>query len=234
VRRKLADAAVRVSAIGSPIGKIGVHDDFKPHFETFKRVVETAQTLSCRYIRMFSFYIPTDENPADCRGEVMSRLHKLSEYAKSQDVVLLHENEKGIYGNNAERCLDIMKELYSDHFGCTFDFANFVQCDQDTMEAYEMLRSYINYVHVKDAVFADGHVVLPGTGDGRLADIFRLLERDGYSGFFSMEPHLTDFNGFRALERSDDKKAASPKAETAQGESAFTAAYLCARGLLSR
>ena len=37
------------------------------------------------------------------------------------------------------------------------------------------------------------------------------------------------FAGFAALEQGETEKKASP----AQGETAFTAAYLCARGLMS-
>ena len=228
-REKLQEAGIQVSAIGSPIGKIGIRDDFAAHFEVFRRVVETAHTLSCRDIRMFSFYMPKGEDPLNYRSEVLERLLRLKEYAKKEDVRLLHENEKGIYGNTAPRCLDLMNELYDENFGCTFDFANFVQCGQDTQAAFSLLAPFIQYVHVKDALFENGQVVLPGTGDGALLPLFRALDEKGYAVFFSMEPHLTDFAGFAALEQGETEKKASP----AQGEIAFTAAYLCARGLMS-
>lgn len=228
-REKLQEAGIQVSAIGSPIGKIGIRDDFAAHFEVFRRVVETAHTLSCRDIRMFSFYMPKGEDPLNYRSEVLERLLRLKEYAKKEDVRLLHENEKGIYGNTAPRCLDLMNELYDENFGCTFDFANFVQCGQDTQAAFSLLAPFIQYVHVKDALFENGQVVLPGTGDGALLPLFRALDKKGYAGFFSMEPHLTDFAGFAALELGEAEKKASPT----QGETAFTAAYLCARGLMS-
>ena len=57
--------------------------------------------------------------------------------------------EKGIYGDNAPRCLELIKQFYGDAFRCTFDFANFVQCRQDTLAAYEMLKPYITYYIVK-------------------------------------------------------------------------------------
>ncbi|MGN0563375.1 MAG: sugar phosphate isomerase/epimerase family protein [Candidatus Heritagella sp.] len=228
-REKLKEAGIQVSAIGSPIGKIGIGDDFAAHFEVFRRVVETAHILSCRDIRMFSFYMPKGEDPLNYRSEVLERLLRLKEYAKKENVRLLHENEKGIYGDTAPRCLDLMNELYDENFGCTFDFANFVQCGQDTQTAFSLLAPFIRYVHVKDALFENGQVVLPGTGDGALLPLFRALDKKGYDGFFSMEPHLTDFAGFAALEQGETEK----KASSAQGETAFTAAYLCARGLMS-
>lgn len=227
---KLKQAGISVSAIGSPIGKIGIHDDFPAHFEVFRRVVNTAQLLSCRYIRMFSFYMPQGEDPAHYRSEVLDRLHQMKEYARREDVILLHENEKGIYGDTAPRCLELMQALGGHHFRCTFDFANFVQCGQDTLEAYELLRSHIRYIHIKDAKKANGQVMLPGTGDGQLATIFHRLDKAGFVGFVSMEPHLTDFAGFAALEQDAQGET---KSDASHGEEAFTAAYLCARGLMS-
>ena len=101
VGEKLKQAGIGVSALGSPIGKIGIRDDFASHFEVFRRVVSTAQQLSCRYIRMFSFYMPEGEDPNQYRDEVLDRLHQMKEYARREDVILLHENEKGIYGDTA-------------------------------------------------------------------------------------------------------------------------------------
>ena len=45
VEKKLAAGNIGISAIGSPIGKIGIEDDFAPHFEKFKRAVEIAKKL---------------------------------------------------------------------------------------------------------------------------------------------------------------------------------------------
>ena len=55
LKEKLDKAGIGVSAIGSPIGKIGITDDFAPHFEKYKKVVELAKFFGTPYIRMFSF-----------------------------------------------------------------------------------------------------------------------------------------------------------------------------------
>jgi sugar phosphate isomerase/epimerase len=198
VRKKLISSSIGVSSIGSPIGKISITDSFDKHFELFKSTCEKAHKLDTRYIRIFSFYIPENDNPASYRDEVMQRLSRMSDYAASQELVLLHENEKGIYGNNAARCLDIMETLYSDHFAAVFDFANFIQENQETIEAYNLLKPYIKYVHIKDAV--GSQVVPPGHGSGHLLEIISDLNKSCYNGFYSLEPHLADFEGFHRLE----------------------------------
>ena len=182
VKKKLDQANIRISAIGSPIGKIGIDDDFDAHLQKLSHTEQMADIFETPYIRMFSFYIPENYAAADCRSEVLSRIEAMVAEAAHNNITLLHENEKGIYGDNASRCLDLMQQFAGKHFSCTFDFANFIQCGQDPMEAYEMLSPYISYVHVKDALFATGEVVPAGTGNGHLPEIFQKLDASGYHG----------------------------------------------------
>lgn len=202
VKKKLDQANICISAIGSPIGKIGIDDDFDAHLQKLSHTEQMADIFETPYIRMFSFYIPENYATADCRSEVLFRMEAMVAEAAHNNITLLHENEKGIYGDNASRCLDLMQQFAGKHFSCTFDFANFIQCDQDPLEAYEMLSPYISYVHVKDALFATGEVVPAGTGDGHLPKIFQKLDASGYHGFLSLEPHLANFSGLAALEHN--------------------------------
>ena len=96
VKAKLEAAGISVSSIGSPLGKIGIQEDFAPHLDKLKRTLEIQKELGAPYVRMFSFYIPQDQNPADFREEVLDRLGRMVEEAKAWDSVLLHENEKDI------------------------------------------------------------------------------------------------------------------------------------------
>lgn len=217
---------VKVSALGSPIGKIGITDDFEPHFEKFKHVVELAKFFETSYIRMFSFYLPHDCKKEEYREEVMARMARMVDYARQQGVVLLHENEKGIYGEDALGCKDLMEQFYGESFKCIFDFANFVQCRQDTMEAYELLKNYIHYFHIKDAMWENGEVVPAGKGDGQVAIILGLMEDKGFEGFLSLEPHLTNFAGLAQLEREEDMQGkAVEKLEEKKGAIAYELAH---------
>ena len=228
LKAKMEQYGIEVSSIGSPIGKMKIEDDFAPHFEVFKKVVKIAKVLGTKYIRMFSFYHEGgDEWTAAEREEVLKRLRQMIAYAKEQDVILLHENEKGIYGDTADRCIDLMKELYCDHFKAVFDPANFVQCGQDTKYAFNNLKEYVEYMHIKDARFVDGKVVPAGMGDGNVAYVLKGLFAGGYDGFLSLEPHLGSFEGLAALEL-DDKMEGLPKG----GEGTFTLAYRALCGVL--
>lgn len=226
LREKLDGAGIRISALGSPIGKIDITQDFEPHFKTFQAMAELTEIYGTDKIRMFSFFMPEGADVSAYRDEVMKRMSRLVDYAASKNLVLLHENEKDIYGDLAPRCLDLMKEFYGSSFQCTFDFANFVQCGQDTLEAYEMLEPYISYVHIKDALFENGSVVPAGEGDGQVAEILGRLEKKGFDGFLSLEPHLADFAGLKNLEKS-----AASRGRT-DGEEAFCTTYRALQKIL--
>lgn len=228
IKEKLDKNNIKVSSVGSPVGKILITDDFEEHFELYKHTVEIAGIMETPYIRMFSFFIPEGSDAAVYKDEVFRRLGMFLEYAQKKNMVLLHENEKDIYGDIAVRCKEIMEEFYCDNFKAVFDFANFVQCRQDTEEAYEMLKPYIEYIHIKDALWESGQVVPAGHGDGNVPAILDDLLQNGYRGFLSIEPHLTDFSGFSDLEQKD----AGEKKEM-DGAAAFTIAYQALKKILS-
>ena len=232
IKQKLEDAGIKLSALGSPLGKIGIEDPFEPHFEEFKRACEIAHRMDTKNIRMFSFYIPEGKEK-EYKGKVFDRLGRFANYAGRNDIVLLHENEKGIYGAKAPECLEIMKKLGSDHFRAIFDFANFVQCGQDTLEAYDLLKDYVDYIHVKDARKENGTVVPVGYGDGNVEAILKKLFASGFDGFLSLEPHLFDFKGFEGLERGRTASL-SQSGQALSGAEAFAVAHRALCEVLDR
>lgn len=229
IKTLLDQNQIKLSAVGSPIGKIMITDSFEPHFELFKKTVAIAKILNTHNIRMFSFFIPEGENPDEYQAEVFARIEKLVDYARDQDVLLLHENEKDIYGDDAKRCKTLMDRFSCGHFQAIFDFANFVQVGQDTLEAYKLLKPWIRYIHIKDALTETKAVVPAGEGDGHVEEILRELFESGFGGFLSLEPHLATFDGFGRLEKGGgaDKDALT-------GPEAYALAYRALKKILAR
>lgn len=200
LRKTLDENGIGVSALGSPFGKIGIKEDFAPHFEKFKQGVENACILGTENIRMFSFFMEQNEPYDIYRDEVMERLEKMCDHALKSGIYCCHENEKGIYGDTDDRCLDILTSLNGKIRG-VFDPANFIQCNVDILPAYEKLEDYIEYMHIKDAVFADGAVVPPGKGDGHIAELLARFNQKSGKRFLTLEPHLKVFDGLDKLEQ---------------------------------
>ena len=172
-KRKLDDAGAALSSLGSPYGKYPIEQPFEPHLDAFKRGLEITRILGADRIRMFSFFMPREGgvNPADWRGKVIDQLGQMLDLADEAGIRLCHENEKGIYGDIDDRCVDLM-EVYGDRMGCIFDPANFIQCGVKPIEAFPKLEKYI---------------------------LDRLAARaDGMT--LTLEPHLTVFDGLKALQ----------------------------------
>ena len=208
VKKKLDKADIKVSCIGSPCGKIEITEPFEEHFEQFKQTIAIAEELGVRYIRIFSFFIPAGKEPGQYKEEVIRRLKQMVAYVEGKDVVLLHENEKEIYGDIKDRCLELYQSINHPQFKLLFDFANFIQVGEDTASAYDDLKDFIEYFHIKDARKEDGIVVVPGTGDAFVREILtKAIKENKYSGFLSLEPHLVNFDGLAELEKDPVKQA---------------------------
>jgi sugar phosphate isomerase/epimerase len=203
-RALLDDAGVRVSAIGSPIGKIPVGAPLGPELDRMRRVAATALELGTPIVRVFSFFIPPGESPGRYRAEVIDRMAALAGLAADAGLVLAHENEKEIFGDTPARCADLITSVNSPALRATFDAANFVQCGvRPFTEGYGLLRPHLAYLQVKDAIADTGEVVPAGEGDGQVRETLAALRDSGFAGFMSLEPHLASagrYGGFSGPE----------------------------------
>jgi sugar phosphate isomerase/epimerase len=212
IKRTLDDHRIGVAAIASPIGKVPIDSSFDDHLHRFERAITLAHVFQTPYIRMFSFYPPAASgasgggaapDPSSYRDEVLRRIREMTARARAANVILLHENEKDIYGDTIARCRDVHENCADAHLRAVLDPANFIQCAQVPYpDAYEALHPWLSYIHVKDAR-ADGQVVAAGEGVARWPELLRRLRADGYDGFLSLEPHLAaggQFQGFSGAE----------------------------------
>lgn len=185
------ERGLKVSAVASPIGKVDVSLPVEHEVNRLRQIISVAKGLDTKYVRIFSFYRGESQSQEEIRDAVMERMRALAAVAEASGIVLLHENEKGIYGDTPERVLDIMDTVASPALRVAWDNANFVQVGvKPYTEGYAMLRPYLEYLQVKDALAGTGEVVPAGQGDGELDATIAALKADGFTGFASLEPHL--------------------------------------------
>ena len=196
-KKILDDYGIKVSSIGSPLGKIDIKGDLNGHYETAKRVYETANILGAKNVRIFSFY--SKETPFDkCKSEVYAGLEKLVDLSNDTGLTLCHENEARIYGESPEKCLEIA-EYFGGRIKCVFDMGNFVLDGYEPLSAYKLLFDYIEYFHIKDAFFT-GAIVPAGKGEAKIKEILDDYKENGRKdAFITLEPHLQTFSGLNAL-----------------------------------
>jgi sugar phosphate isomerase/epimerase len=197
---------IGVAAIGSPLGKVAIDADVKAHWQRFERAIAVAKELDTRYIRLFSFYPPSGGSFDDLvarKDEVIERLRKMAQQAREAGLILVHENEKDIYGDTIARNVELLAGVNHDHFRSVLDPANYLQCAQTPYpDAYEATQPWLEYVHIKD-VRADGTLVVAGEGEAHWPELLRRLREDGYDGFLTLEPHLKaagQYQGFSGPE----------------------------------
>ena len=229
-KKMLDDYKIGVSSIGSPIGKISVEDDFADHIRLFEHVMDIAEIFETKNIRMFSFFYPKNTDVHTHRAAVLARLEILLELAEKRGLTLCHENEKAIYCEAPEDCLDLMKH-FDGRMKSVLDMGNFAFCQKDPMKGYEYLAPYIEYIHIKDA-FYDTRIVPAGQGEGKVFEILSAYNKyTDKDTFLTMEPHLTVFDGLNKLSNMDDIKVQNAYATP---EEAFDAAVAALRGILER
>lgn len=198
-KSKLNDYGIKVSSIGSPLGKIKLTDDVNLHLEVAKRVFETANELGAKNIRAFSFYMPDGKTADECETEVFDTVGKLVTEAEKFGVTLCHENEAKIYGESPAKCKKLL-----DYFGgklkAVFDMGNFVLDGYKPYpDAYNTLSNYVEYFHIKDSLYA-GAIVPPGKGEAQIQEILNDYKLNGKKDtFITLEPHLQTFDGLNAL-----------------------------------
>ena len=192
IRSKLQDNGMGICSIGSPIGKVAIDKPWSEHLDRFKKAVELAEFFQAPFVRLFSYYPAGGEGKGPIlphRNEIIDRFRQKVEYLKNHHVTLVHENEKGIYGEKGPQCLDLMKSVDSPKLRTAFDFANFVLCGDKPQDNWPGLKPYTVHFHIKDAKF-NGQIVPAGEGDGQIGPILADAYKSGYRGFMTMEPHL--------------------------------------------
>jgi len=192
--KMLQDYGLKVSAIGSPIGKVKIDEPFEPHLDKFRHAVELSMFFETPYIRMFSYYAPEGKNIDDYRAQVMERMFAKVEIIENTDVVMVHENETGIYGYSAENCVDLAETLNSPKLRLVYDPGNFVwgqKIANNVETCWPLMKPYVVHIHIKDWKLGIEDIgSIPGQGDGRIKELLAELAGLNYDGCLTMEPHL--------------------------------------------
>ncbi len=196
IAKKLNENGIKVSAIGSPLGKVDVSSDVDAHIQLSKNIFEKANILGAKFIRIFSFY--NANNLPNFKELSINALGKMLEVSKPYGVTLCLENEAKVYGESPDNSLEILKR-FNGEIKAVFDMGNFVLDGFNAFDAYKLLKDYIAYFHVKDAR-VDGSIVPYGEGDASIKEILNDYKKSATSDFITtLEPHLQTFDGLKNL-----------------------------------
>lgn len=198
IRARLDEAGIGISSLGSPIGKYKITDDFAPHMEDFRKAIKACKILGTNRMRIFSFFVDQEELSIH-RDEVHKRMEALLDEAEKEGILLCHENESKIYGQNPDEVADIL----SNHprLKGIFDAANFVRDGQDPIKGIDVTLPSLEYIHVKDASYPDRKMWPVGLGQGQYEEVLKKAD-SAYNGtiFLTLEPHLYVFDAYKSID----------------------------------
>lgn len=203
VKRKLDENGIKVNSLGSPIGKYPICKPFDKHLADFRRAIEVCKLLGTDKMRMFSFFVKQSELK-EYRDEVISRLTVMVEIAKEHGIMLCHENESEIYGQNPKEMLDIMKNVKG-LYGI-FDPANYRMNDCDVIDGINATLVNLAYLHIKDAIYESQIIVPAGDGEGKIAQVLDIVNNHTDNiVYLTLEPHLFLFDAYKLIDNHELK-----------------------------
>jgi len=190
VKEECEKAGLQVAAIGSPVNKVQFSNQAaKQETEKLYKSIRIAKTLGVRKIRIFSPALPQGKEEA-LWPEVLAFMKDMADLGKSEDVVLMHENDGHFIGAFPKYAVRLFEKLGSPHFRAAYDFANGVPLGFLPMrDWFPWLLPHLECCHIKDSK-SDGTVVPPGEGEGQMRETLEFLIEQGWKGTLTLEPHL--------------------------------------------
>ena len=202
LKEKLEKRGFTISAIGSPVGKSPIEEDFEIAKATFQKSVNAAKILGTKYIRAFSFYPPVNSDPMLFADEVIRRMKELIKIAEDNSLIYALENESRVFADIPSRCRYIFDNIESSSLKMAFDPGNFIMNNAKPFpDCYDLLKKNIAYFHVKDASTEPRRFVPSGEGESEMGKLLTAAYNDGFDGVLSLEPHLKYLEGLNDAQR---------------------------------
>lgn len=193
VATKCAENGLIVQAIGSPVNKVALTPENRPvELDKLRRAIRAAKRTHTDKIRIFSPEAPPEAWPA-----VRDWMREQVELAKSEGIILLHENDATFYGAYPDNAKQLFETLGGPTFRAAFDFANTVLIGYRAMsDWFPWILPHLHTLHIKDARESEKKVYPAGEGDGQIEETLRWLIAQGWNGPLTIEPHLASAGAF--------------------------------------
>lgn len=222
VARKLKDSGVEVHCFGSTIGNWAkkIDQPFDISLAEAQRAIPRMQTLGTKFIRVMSYAVQPDGQD-QLEEERFRRMRELTKLFLDAGIQPVHENCMNYGGMSSTHALKLLQNVPG--LKWVFDTANPVFNDdrskphpptkQDPWEFYQKVKPHVMHVHIKDAKWnpakKDADYTYPGEGDGAVRPIVKDLLLSGYTGGFSIEPHMAVVFHDASVKASDEAQYSS-------------------------
>jgi sugar phosphate isomerase/epimerase len=190
IGKKIGEAGLCVSDLGT---SVVIKDDNEDALKELERCAQIAQILGCKGLRIMlgEFHVHKDEPSAvDYPGIV--------QWMKKADLLMSrYETEIWIETHNefaTGRSLNsLMHDCDIKNCRLIWDIMHPLESGETIEETYSLMKPRLGHVHIKDGKpwpdrsLASFRYTRIGEGTIDIAGIVRMLQKDGYRGYYSLE-----------------------------------------------
>lgn len=159
-----ADYGLRISSIGSPIGKVKLNDvddgtsnKYVP-FETYLKedvqiACDRAEAFGSKLLRGFSFYHPKGTAPEPHVDQVADHLGQIAEACDARGLTFGLEVEANLVGQTGHLLADITEKVNHPAMVTIFDGANIAMqgfTPDQVYAQYQAMKPSLGWLHIKD------------------------------------------------------------------------------------
>jgi sugar phosphate isomerase/epimerase len=203
----LAAEGIAIAGFGSTIGNWAsqITDDFQVSLDRLARAIPRMQRLGCSVIRVMSYAILKNADGTDAAEqyaeERFRRLREMKARFDDAGITMVHENCMNYGGMSIAHALETLEKVPGLRW--VFDTGNPVFNEdrsrpghrQNAWDFYQAVKPAISHIHIKDGVWnpakQDCDYRYPGDGDGDVRRILADVVQSGYTGYVSIEPHVS-------------------------------------------
>jgi sugar phosphate isomerase/epimerase len=186
---QITDAGLRVSCFSSSVHLFS-EENFEKNVQEITEFSKLCKIFGTRYIRAFGGKInDTDRDTAV--QKVVTHVSAMAKIAKEHGVKILIETH-----DDWISCADmkqVLEQVDQEAVGVLWDVHHpYRMIGEQPEDSWKALGQWIEYTHVKDSRAGGSgpegfQYCLTGEGDIPLKDIYKLLIREGYQGYFALE-----------------------------------------------
>lgn len=191
-RRMLDAAGLTVCNLAGSFFKC-LSGEAEGELDKLTRLCDAADILGCDTIRGFAFF--AGASGPEITDEIVEAFGPVKDLLKKRGKTLLLEADPSVNTTNHASLATLLDRLDSDVIGAIYDPGNDIYDpfrETPYPDGYEAVKKWVRHVHIKDAVRNEADepcCVCIGTGWVDYPGLVRALDRDGYTGWMSLETH---------------------------------------------
>lgn len=159
-------------------------DSYFPPLEVQKGVVPTDELV---YGQEFRVRIPETFNWQRFWDSFIEAIDHCNRIAKNSGIGLLVEPRVGEVVSNSDAMLRMLEQVDDDNLGVILDIGHQYAQKELIPLSIEKLGAHMKYMHIADNDGRDNRHLVPGNGTVDWDEIFRLLKRRNFDGYFSVD-----------------------------------------------